>query len=151
MAAPHIGPPESSIRQHYYECMPSPRIVPRSCMLHSDPEPVLINLKNIVDTRPMLPLHMPTPGWFLADIRFLRGQPLTYLLLLMAVLEIDANTLSASLLLSDWEDSNLRPSTIESLPSIEKERLLDGLSELSTLVTKPPGLARLALGIVENL
>jgi hypothetical protein len=69
----------------------------------------------------------------------------------MAVLEIDANTLSASLLLSDWEDSNLRPSTIESLPSIEKERLLDGLSELSTLVTKPPGLARLALGIVENL
>ena len=150
MAAPHSAPCETSIRQKYYECMPSPRIVPRSCMLHSNPEPVFANMKEIVDPRPMLPLHMPTPGWFLADIRFLRGQPITYLLLLMAVLEIDANTLSASLLLSDWEDSNLRPSAIESLSSIEKENLLDGLPELLTLVTKPPGLARLALGIVEN-
>ena len=151
MAAPHSGPPETSIRQQYYECMPSPRIVPRSCMLHSDPEPVFVNMQEIVDPRPMLPLHMPTPGWFFADIRFLRGQPITYLLLLMAVLEIDANTLPASLLLSDWEDSNLRPSAVGSLSSMEKRNLLDGLPELLTLVTKPPGLARLALSIVESL
>ena len=150
MAAPHSGPLETSIRQKYYECMPSPRIVPRSCMLHANPEPVFANLKEVVDPRPMLPLHVPTPGWFLADIRFLRGQPITYVLLMMAVLEIDANTLSASLLLSDWEDCNLRPSDLGPLSSMEKEILLSGLPELLMLVVKPPGLARLALSIVEN-
>ena len=150
MAAPHSGPLETSIRQKYYECMPSPRIVPRSCMLHANPEPVFANLKEVVDPRPMLPLHVPTPGWFLADIRFLRGQPITYVLLMMAVLEIDANTLSASLLLSDWEDCNLRPSDLEPLSSMEKEFLLSGLPELLMLVVKPPGQARLAQSIVEN-